>query len=171
MRGVDCVSQTTVAIKFQDGSSSLIARLCGILATDGQPKLLQGITAFFDRRECFAGRHQRRCLTRERLPAANGDVDIERIEFDRARPAPALVRGNDGRSRPGEGIQYDLPAAGAVLDGVDHQRRRLDRRVHFQVCVAAGPPGVDAGVVPDIGPVASVLAEFDGVHMGAGSTL
>src|SRR4029077_11180896 len=35
-RGVDDVSQTTVAIKFQDRCCSLIARLCGILATEWQ---------------------------------------------------------------------------------------------------------------------------------------
>jgi hypothetical protein len=34
------------------------------------------------------------------LPAANGDVDIERVELDGARPAPALVRGQNCGARP-----------------------------------------------------------------------
>jgi hypothetical protein len=34
-RGISYVAQTIVAIKFQDRICSLIAKLCGILATEG----------------------------------------------------------------------------------------------------------------------------------------
>ena len=49
------------------------------------------------------------------------------------------------------------------LDRIDNQPRRLDRRMQGQILPSAAPHRVDRGIVPDIGAVAAMLAEFDHV--------
>src|SRR5258706_2573917 len=124
-----------------------------------------------DLRERFACDSEGRRFTREGLPATNCDVDVERIELQRPCLASALVRGNDRRTRPGERIEHDVPAARAVLDGIDYERGRLHGGVHFEIGVAARAPRIDAGVVPDVGPVPSVRSKFHGVHVRIGPHL
>src|SRR5258708_31401986 len=97
--------------------------------------------------------------------------NVERIELKRPCLASALVRGNNRRARPGECVEHDVPAAREVLDGIDYERGRLHGGMHFEIGVAAGPPRIDAGVVPDIGSVPSVRSKFHRVHVRTGPHL
>jgi hypothetical protein len=70
--------------------------------------------------------------TGSRLPAANGRVDIGRIEL---QPAAATTRsvGRDYRRAAAEkGIEHDGTAGRTIEDRVGHHRHRFDRRVQLQ---------------------------------------
>ena len=47
------------------------------------------------------------------LPAADGDIDIQRVELDHASDAPGALGREDGRAAPGEPVE-DEPIAPAT---------------------------------------------------------
>jgi hypothetical protein len=59
---------------------------------------------------------------------------------------------------------------GAVPDGIRHQSDRFDGRMKGKVGTIV-TEAVHAGVAPDIGAVAAVLAEFNVVDVRFGSSL
>jgi hypothetical protein len=61
---------------------------------------------------------------------------------------------------PQKGIQHKAAAAGAILDRVRDQCDGLDGRMHRQFFQASRPHGVDAGIVPNVRAIASMLAEL-----------
>src|SRR5271166_5114508 len=102
-------------------------------------------------------------------PSADCDVDIEGIDLDPAADAARSFGRHQGRSAAQEGIENDIASRRAVEKGVGDQRNRLDRRVQLvepSLLVRLGK-GRRAGIVPDVGAVAAVLAELDVVAMGS----
>ena len=69
-----------------------------------------------------------------------------------------------GRNHCGAGasksIEHNSLSMGTVPDGIRHQCDRFDRRMKGKVGTLSAE-AVHAGVAPDIGAVAAVLAEFD----------
>src|SRR4029077_9828179 len=94
-------------------------------------------------------------LSREGLPALDGDVDKARLDLDRVSAAADALCCQNGRAGATERIEHDIATAGTVLDGIRHQRDRFDRRMALQLIESSGAKRVDAGVVPDIGPRAA----------------
>ena len=70
-----------------------------------------------------------RFLSGELLPAADCDIDIERVNFDGATAAAAFFRGDDGGAGPNARVEHDLAAMRTVLDRIDHKGGRLHRRM------------------------------------------
>src|SRR5437762_3173326 len=150
----------------------LLQHFCEVFVITGNRWLLQGVPAtVLDLRERFAGDGECRSFTGEGLPPADGDIDVERIELKRPCLAAALLRRDNRRTRPREGVEYNVSAARAVLDGIDDERYRLHRGVHFELSIPARPPGIDAGVIPDIRSVPSVASKLHGVDVRIGANL
>src|SRR3981081_378543 len=101
-------------------------------------------------------------------PTQDG-VAIGRVQLDQPRQASGLLRSNQGRSGPAEGIEYDLAASGTVSDRLGDQCPRLDGRMHRQVFPARGSERVDPGIVPNIGAVAPSIPEPKIVGVGGGA--
>src|SRR5262245_66533143 len=99
------------------------------------------------------------------FPTANCNVDIRGVDFYGACATLRFLRSNDGRARTAEGVQHDFTAPRAVLDGIDHQRHRLDRGMHCKVVKPARAQRVDATIVPNVGPVSDATYALDGVTM------
>src|SRR5260221_116321 len=85
--------------------------------------------------------------------------------FHDACMTPSLFRGDDGRAATGEGVQYDFCTPRDVPDGVGNHRDRLDRGMHREFIKASGTERIDAGIFPNICPVAAVLAKLKRVGM------
>ena len=83
-----------------------------------------------------------------------------------AEPASGPLRRDQRGAGAEEDVEHELAAPGDVLDGIGDKRRRLDRRVQRQVLAPAAGHRVHRGVVPDVGAVAAVPAELDGVEVG-----
>src|SRR5262245_58643403 len=75
----------------------------------------------------------------EGLPAPHPDIDVFGFELQRTTDAPGPLRRDERRAAPGEGIEHDAAALRAVADRIGYQRDRLDRRVHAQLVLPAGP--------------------------------
>src|SRR5215218_3251254 len=80
--------------------------------------------------------------------------------------APTNTFGRENRrSRPTKGIDDDLAATCAILDGVRHHHGRLDGRMRLQIVKTLGPERIHPGVVPNIRARSTVAPEFDVVEM------
>ena len=98
--GRSLLAQRLAQIKLLELSCQLAAAVSYLFVITWVTDLLQRIAAtVLDFRERFAGYSERRSFTGEGLPAANCDVDVERIELNRPCLASALVRGDNGRAR------------------------------------------------------------------------
>src|SRR5467141_1767636 len=82
------------------------------------------------------------------LPAADGDVHVKRIKLDRTGPATGLVGSKESGAGSDAGIEHDVTPTRAVLNGVNHERRGLDGRMHLKISVTARTPSVDPRIVP-----------------------
>jgi hypothetical protein len=98
------------------------------------------------------------------LPAAEDPITIDRIEFTDSCAPAGLMRRDQSRTRAAEKIKHDASAARNVFDGVGGHRNRLDRRMEAKLFKPAA-------ILPDVRPVAAVLAEFEAVEMGGGPIL
>src|SRR5215470_2611855 len=99
----------------------------------------------------------------QRLPAADGRIDIGGVEFDTAA-APAGALGRDQRRAAAEkGVEHNLAAGRAVEDRIGDHRHRLDGRMQRQeiTLLAAAGERVGSGIIPNIAAVAPKLAELD----------
>src|ERR1700747_3247039 len=102
-------------------------------------------------------------LAGQRLPTANGRIDIDWVEFQGAA-APAGALGGDNRRAAAEkGVEYDVAARRAVEDRIGDHRHRLHRRVQCQEIAfrTAAGEGVNTRVLPDIAAVAAKLAKLN----------
>jgi hypothetical protein len=59
---------------------------------------------------------------------ANNDIGVVRIDFNAVAPSPGLFGRDQGRTSPGENVENDSPALGAIQNRVGNQRHRLDCR-------------------------------------------
>src|SRR5690606_31060878 len=80
-------------------------------------------------------------------------------------PPPDTFGGKNRGAGSHERIQHDIAAPGAVPNRIGDHRHRLDGGVDGEVIHPPGAEGVDAGIAPDIGAVASMAAQFDIVAM------
>ena len=94
------------------------------------------------------------------LPAANGDVDIERIKLGAEAAAAGFLSGDERRARAHEGVEHGAAALGDVAQSIRHHGDRLDGRVGGEQLIALVAEGVEAAVGPEVGAVAAVAAEF-----------
>src|ERR1043166_321542 len=146
LRSSRCVTLLTICanpFSLHDGSEPLLFDLL-----EGQPR---------GRMHCgLAGR----CL-----PTADRDIDVAWIDFHPAGRSPRPLSSDDGRAGAGEGIQDDAVVARAVLDSVGDHARGLYGRMHRQFFEPSRAKTIDAGVIPDIGPIAPVLSELEVVDV------
>jgi hypothetical protein len=68
-------------------------------------------------------------------------------------------------------IEHDLSGLGHVADGISDQCHRLDRGMGGKVRHPPLPECVHAGIIPDIGPVAAILAKLDVVGVRSSAFL
>ena len=61
-------------------------------------------------------------LPSESLPAPDGLIAVERIEFDQPRPSVRPFTGNQGRAAPTEAIENEIATPRTIADGIDHKR-------------------------------------------------
>ena len=92
------------------------------------------------------------------LPAPDGDVDIVRVDLNRPRLAPGLLRCDQDRAAAAERVEHQSTTTRTVPQRVGNERKRLDGRMHRQFFEAPLADRGDACIVPDIGPMTSVLA-------------
>ena len=100
-----------------------------------------------------------------RAPAIDRHINIGRINLKPAEPATAALRGDQGRSRSEKDVEHPLAAAGHVLKGIGNESGRLHGRIEGQVLLTAARERVDRGIIPDVGPVASVAPELDRIEV------
>lgn len=77
--------------------------------------------------------------TRKLLPAANGGVDTDRIDFYAVADPPGTLCRYESSAAPQERIKHDVAACGRLRDRVDYELYWLD-------C------GIGSGIAPDIRP-------------------
>ena len=102
----------------------------------------------------------------QRLPAADGGVDVQRIELD-AAAAPADTLGCDqGGAAAEKGIEHHVTPGGRIQYGVGNELDRLHRRMQGKevTLIGGAAEGVDAGIVPDIGSVAAMARKPPGTY-------
>ena len=114
----------------------------------------------------MSGGLQDRVASGELLPTADRYVDVEGIDFDAIGASADLFRGKDGRAGSHERIEHDVPTTRAVTHGVGNQGDWLYRGMDGQFCETVFAKRIDAGVLPDVRPRSTVLAEFNVVLMG-----
>src|SRR5258708_6413844 len=125
---------------------------------------------FFDPESSFMMRAlQTRFKTYPRRPALDSDIDIGRIDIQATEGPPRPVGGHECRSRSQEEVKYEIAASRHIHDRIGNQPRRLYRRMQCQILAPAATQGINRGIVPDIGTVAAVPAEFDHIEMGRAS--
>lgn len=97
------------------------------------------------------------------LPTANCRIDVKRVDFDAVASAPRLFAGDQSRAAAEEGIEHNLTPHRTIQNRIRHQSDRFDRWMHGQEVALLRPTTeiVDARVIPNICPVASVFAELD----------
>src|ERR1700722_11218800 len=108
-----------------------------------------------------------RALAGHALPAADGDVDIKRVDFDAAADAAGALRRHQGRPAAQKRIEHNVAAPRAIEKRVGDEPDRLDGRMQLVEAslLARLGEGRRARGFPDIGPVGAMLAEFDVVAM------
>src|SRR3954454_20771685 len=100
------------------------------------------------------------------LPAHDPHIHVLRIEFDGSGLATGAFGGNQDRAAPREGIEDDSLAMAAIPESVSNETDRFNRRVQGQQFITFALEGIDAGVVPHIGPIATMLAKLKVVDVG-----
>lgn len=95
------------------------------------------------------------------LPAPDGGVDVKRVKFNGAGMTSGALGGDQDRARAAEGIEHGLAALGAVANDVRDHCNRFHGGVGGEISVPALAEGIGARVVPDVGAITPVAAEFD----------
>src|SRR5258708_9191200 len=109
--------------------------------------------------KCLAA-GERGGLAGQSLPAPNGDVDISRVDLQWARLAVGSLRRDEDSAATSTRVENNIALFGTVPDCICNQANRLDCRVHLQLVHTARAKRIDPGIIPYIGPVASVLAKL-----------
>lgn len=109
----------------------------------------------FKRLSCFLEDSR---LAGEGLEAADDDVTVAGIVFQKARRTAGLMGSDERGAGAAKGIEDNVPALGTVLDGVSDERHRFDRGVHGELIGAGAGDAADTRIVPDIGAVAAGIA-------------
>src|ERR1700680_88354 len=96
-------------------------------------------------------------IARMFLPAANGNVDIERIDFDAMADAAHALSRNQRAAGTEKAVQDNIAAGGAVEESIGHKRDRFDSGMKGKQIAFLVLPGesVYAGILPHVGPVAA----------------
>src|ERR1700677_1532555 len=108
-----------------------------------------------------------RALAGHALPAADRDVDIKRVDLDAATDAAGALRRHQGRPAAQKRIEHDVAADRVIEKRVGDQPDRLNGRMELVEAplLARLGEGRRARVFPDVGPVATMLSQFDVVAM------
>ena len=114
----------------------------------------------FDVCECLPGGVPR-LLSGHSLPTLDCSVHIERIDLDAATVPAGALGGKKGRAAPAKGIQNDVIALRRIQNGVGNQCNRLNRGMEIKsASLTFTRKAVGAGVIPDVGAIASEAAGF-----------
>src|SRR5262249_39763759 len=98
-------------------------------------------------------------------PASDRYVDVSRIDVEAAKAPSHPLGSNECRPRAEEEVENEVTATRHVLDRIGHQSAGLDRRMQGQILATATLERIDGGIVPDVGAIASVLAQLHRVEM------
>src|SRR5262245_11111099 len=98
-------------------------------------------------------------------PASDRYVDVSRIDVEAAKAPSHPLGSNECRPRAEEEVEDEVTATRHVLDRIGHQSAGLDRRMQGQILATATLKRIDGGIVPDVGAIASVLAQLHRVEM------
>lgn len=82
-------------------------------------------------------------------------VAIIGIEFDAVASSSRSLRGDERCPAPSEGVEDDAPSLRAIKDGVGNHRKRFHGGMHRKFGIAIAAEATCAGVIPDIGTVAT----------------
>jgi hypothetical protein len=104
-------------------------------------------------------------VLRELLPAPDDAVAIDGVELAEIAAAPSLVGCDQRRAAAAEEIENDRSSLRDVLDGVRDHRHGLHGRVERKLVHAAGAKAVHPTVLPNVGAIAPVLAELEGIDV------
>src|SRR5271157_5532523 len=96
-------------------------------------------------------------------PATDRNVDVEGVDLDPTADAARPLRRHQGRAAAEERVEDDVATDRAIEERVGDQPDRLHGRVQLieTSLLARLREGRRARIVPDVGPVPAVLAEFD----------
>src|SRR5712671_4778802 len=113
--------------------------------------------------EAVSGRGVDCTTAGEMLPAADRGIDIEWVELHPTADAADALGRQQRRAAAEKGIEDDVAADRAVENRIGDQRDWLYRRMQSGEVsfLTPSPELVRARVLPDIGPVAAMLAQFD----------
>src|SRR6516225_11056268 len=103
--------------------------------------------------------------SRKGLPPLNCHIDEAGLDLERVGPTPNPLCRQNGCPGPTEDVEYDIIATRTVPHGVRNQRNRFDRRMKLQLVQAVRSERVDPGVVPDVGPRATVAPQLNVVEV------
>ena len=80
----------------------------------------------------------------------NGDIDVQRVQFDEARDSAGAFGRKDGGAAAPKRIENDAVSPATVTDQIRNQSRRFDRRMELKVTLAGRVKAVDAGIVQHV---------------------
>src|SRR5215472_9681115 len=105
----------------------------------------------------------------QRLPAANGRVDIAHIKLQPVAAPTGALGGDQRRATAEKGVEYDVAAGRTIEDRVGNHCHRFDGRVQLQeiAVLAAAGKGVGPRIGPDVAAVAAKPAELNVIAMPA----
>lgn len=95
--------------------------------------------------------------------APDDEIDVLRFKLYAGGAAAGLVGGKQGGAGPGKRIEYQFAMRGHIPDRVSNQGGRLHGRMKLEIA----PARDHARIVPDIRPIAAMLAELDIVAVRA----
>ena len=105
------------------------------------------------------------------IEPADNDIGVVAIDFNAVAPPAGLFGCDQGRTTPGEDVENDSSALGAIQNRVGNQRNRLDRRVHGKFGTAVLAKGVHPRVIPDVCAISTKPPQLDIVDMWCGTLL
>jgi hypothetical protein len=103
---------------------------------------------------------QNRIAFGEILPAPDGRIDIERVNFETIAAPADTLSGEDGRAGADEWIKDNIAAARNISQRVRNHRHRLLCRVHCLVIKMASTGCGEAAILPNIRSIATVAAQL-----------
>ena len=119
---------------------------------------------------CPAARRMPGMLAGIGLPTPHDSVDVVGIELEPVAGPPGAFGRDYRRAAPKEAVEHDVAACGGVQDRVSDQPHWFYRRVQCeQVAFLARRAGTR--IVPDVGAIASILAELDIVALRCAAVL
>src|ERR1700720_1565742 len=119
----------------------------------------------FDVCECLPGGVPR-LFSGHSLPTRDCRLDIEWINFNAVTVPAGALGGKKGRAAAAKGIENDVVALRRIQNGVGNHRDRLNRGMEIKSAfLTFTRKAVGAGVIPDVGAIASEAAELDVVAM------